>query len=68
MLLTNVSFAGPKDVKDIYNVLKDNAAQLPQGNDTMSYQVHAISVHDVEAFKDCSVSCFLNLKCYISAK
>uniref|UniRef100_A0A1J3IWV9 Nuclear pore complex protein NUP205 n=1 Tax=Noccaea caerulescens TaxID=107243 RepID=A0A1J3IWV9_NOCCA len=30
---------GPKDVKDIYNVLKDNAAQLPQGNDTMSYQI-----------------------------
>ncbi|ESQ37635.1 hypothetical protein EUTSA_v10002339mg [Eutrema salsugineum] len=30
---------GPKDVKDILNVLKDNAAQLTQGNDTISYQI-----------------------------
>ncbi|CAN6874554.1 unnamed protein product [Brassica oleracea] len=31
---------GPKDVKDIYNVLKDNAAQLTQGNDTINYQIN----------------------------
>ncbi|XP_018439961.1 nuclear pore complex protein NUP205 isoform X1 [Raphanus sativus] len=30
---------GPKDVKDIYNVLKDNAVQLTQGNDTIKYQI-----------------------------
>ncbi|CAH2060609.1 unnamed protein product [Thlaspi arvense] len=30
---------GPKDVKDIYNVLKDNAAQLTQRNETISYQI-----------------------------
>lgn len=31
---------GPKDVKDIYNVLKDNAVQLTQGNDTINYQIN----------------------------
>ncbi|CAN7078533.1 unnamed protein product [Brassica oleracea var. botrytis] len=31
---------GPKDVKDIFNVLKDNAAQLTQGNDTINYQIN----------------------------
>ncbi|KAJ0238992.1 hypothetical protein HA466_0235130 [Hirschfeldia incana] len=31
---------GPKDVKDIYNVLKDNAAQLAQGSDTINYQIN----------------------------
>ncbi|WZZ04651.1 hypothetical protein YC2023_090572 [Brassica napus] len=40
----------PKDVKDIYNVLKDNAVQLTQGNDTINYQVHANPLHDMEAF------------------
>ncbi|KAF3485013.1 hypothetical protein F2Q69_00055084 [Brassica cretica] len=49
-LLKNLFFAGPKDVKDIYNVLKDNAAQLTQGNDTINYQVHANPLHDIGAF------------------
>ncbi|KAG7554384.1 hypothetical protein ISN44_As11g006330 [Arabidopsis suecica] len=30
---------GSKDVKDIYYVLKDNAAQLTEGNDTISSQI-----------------------------
>ncbi|KFK26746.1 hypothetical protein AALP_AA8G287800 [Arabis alpina] len=30
---------GPKDVKDIFHVLKDNAAQLTEGADTISYQI-----------------------------
>ncbi|VVB01678.1 unnamed protein product [Arabis nemorensis] len=30
---------GPKDVKDIYYLLKDNAAQLTEGADTISYQI-----------------------------
>lgn len=50
MLQRNLFFAGPKDVKDIYDVLKDNAAQLTQGNDTINYQVHANPLHDMGAF------------------
>lgn len=46
VLLTRLFFAGPKDVKDIYYVLKDNAAQLTEGNDTISYQVLVSPVHD----------------------
>lgn len=49
MLLRNLFFAGPKDVKDIYNVLKDNAVQLTQGNDTIKYQVYTNPLHDMEA-------------------
>lgn len=50
MLLRNLFFAGPKDVKDIYNVLKDNAVQLTQGNDTIKYQVYTNPLHDMETF------------------
>lgn len=50
MLLRNLFFTGPKDVKDIYNVLKDNAVQLTQGNDTIIYQVLANPLHAMEAF------------------
>jgi len=55
--------AGSKDVKDIYYILKDNAAQLTEGNDTISSQVHASPVHDVEAFEVFFLPCVLNLKC-----
>lgn len=41
-------------MKDIYYVLKDNAAQLTEADDTISSQVHASTVHDVEAFEKLS--------------
>lgn len=63
ILLTRFFIAGPKDVKDIYYVLKDNAAQLIEGNDTISPQVNASTVYDVEAFKAFFLPCLLNLNC-----
>lgn len=50
-------------MKDIYYVLKDNAAQLTEANDTISSQVHASTVHDVEAFEAFFLLCLFNLEC-----
>lgn len=67
-VFNNLFSAGPKDVKDIYYVLKDNAAQLTDGADTISYQVHTSPVHDVEDFEACFLPCIWNLKYLIFGK
>jgi len=33
-------FSGPKDIKDIFSVLKDNASEVSESNAVVKHQVH----------------------------
>ena len=33
-------FSGPKDIKDIFSVLKDSASEVSESNATVKHQVH----------------------------
>ena len=35
-------FSGPKDIKDIFSVLKDSASEVSESNATVKHQVHFI--------------------------